>query len=114
MAAEVGSEAEFSRVRPGHASPSALSARILRMGSGGASVAGLELPGVCVHVCVCALLVVVEVGVDTGQGAQGRMVSVTRSRKRVVGLRQDIDGPQVVQSSSPVDRFSKIAGGMRS
>jgi len=42
------------------------------------------------------------------------MVSVTRSWERVVGLRQEIDGPQVVQSSSPVDRFSKVAGGMRS
>ena len=105
----MGSEAEFPSVRPGHASPSALSAWILRMGTEGASAAGLELPGVCVRVCVCALLAVVEAGMDTGQGAQGRMVSVTRSRERVVGLRQGIDGPQVVQSSSPVDRFSKIA-----
>lgn len=108
----MGSEAEFPSVRPGHASPSALSAWILRMGTEGASAAGLELPGVRVH--VCALLAVVEAGMDTGQGAQGRMVSVTRSRERVVGLRQGIDGPQVVQSSSPVDRFSKIAGGRRS
>ena len=74
---------------------------------------GAQSSLVCVCVCVCTA------GGGRGRcghgpGGPGQDVSVTQSRERVVGLRQETDGPQLVQSSSLVDRFSKIAEGRRS